>query len=517
MDWANEPVPFRRYEGVTPVRLPLLERDPECDYRFLYERPEKPGVPFYLKHIASFLELSMGLSAWKEFQGSSWALRINPSSGNLHPTEAYLILPPLPEIGGRGGVFHYNPYIHGLEPRIRFDGSLWDRVRQHFGIDAFLVGLSSIPWRESWKYGERAFRYCSHDVGHAVACLSFSAHLHGWETRWLNPLSDGQIEALLGFDRTAWPAFENEYTELMIIVHKNNDPPRNLDIPASFISSVSALACHGNPNLLSRNHVDWGIINNVAEAAKKSATEPVSCSFSARPYHSARTPMSAAGIIRQRRSAQAFDGKTGIGRDDFFAILDRTIPRDKCGPFDSCLGETSVHLLIFAHCVRGLDQGLYFLCRNESDFQEIKRHCLADLLWQSVDSASHALPLYLLEKGDFRETAITASCFQEIAGDSTFAVAMISKFRKNIEQEPYLYRSLHWETGMIGQVLYLEAEAHGLRGTGIGCFLDDVTHDVLGIRDDSYQCLYHFTVGGPVEDKRLTTLPPYHHLSNRTM
>ena len=32
--------------------------------------------------------------------------------------------------------------------------------------------------------------------------------------------------------------------------------------------------------------------------------------------------------------------------------------------------------------------------------------------------------------------------------------------------------------------------------------------ELLGLRGDAYQDLYHFTVGGPVDDPRLTTLPP---------
>ena len=35
-----------------------------------------------------------------------------------------------------------------------------------------LVALTSIHWREAWKYGERAFRYCQHDLGHAIAAVS---------------------------------------------------------------------------------------------------------------------------------------------------------------------------------------------------------------------------------------------------------------------------------------------------------------------------------------------------------
>jgi hypothetical protein len=61
----------------------------------------------------------------------------------------------------------------------------------------------------------------------------------------------------------------------------------------------------------------------------------------------------------------------------------------------------------------------------------------------------------------------------------------------------------------MGQVLYLEAEAHGLRGTGIGCFFDDALHDLLGIRDQRMQSLYHFTIGMPVLDERITTEAPY--------
>ena len=34
-------------------------------------------------------------------------------------------------------------------------------------------------------------------------------------------------------------------------------------------------------------------------------------------------------------------------------------------------------------------------------------------------------------------------------------------------------------------------------------------HDVLGISGHAFQSLYHFTVGIPIEDNRLTTEPGY--------
>ena len=69
---------------------------------------------------------------------------------------------------------------------------------------------------------------------------------------------------------------------------------------------------------------------------------------------------------------------------------------------------------------------------------------------------------------------------------------------------------------MVGHVLYLEAEACGIRSTGIGCFFDDATHRLIGLKGSAWQDLYHFTLGGPVDDPRLQTLPPYQHLGDRS-
>jgi hypothetical protein len=89
---------------------------------------------------------------------------------------------------------------------------------------------------------------------------------------------------------------------------------------------------------------------------------------------------------------------------------------------------------------------------------------------------------------------------------------MVAEFKTSLELGPWGYRQLFWEAGVIGQVLYLEAEAAGVRGTGIGCFFDDAMHNLLGLNDNTYQSIYHFTVGSALEDKRIETLPAYAHL-----
>jgi hypothetical protein len=102
------------------------------------------------------------------------------------------------------------------------------------------------------------------------------------------------------------------------------------------------------------------------------------------------------------------------------------------------------------------------------------------------------------------------SCDQAIAGESFFSLGMIADFDASLQAfGPAFYRHLFWESGVVGQVLYLEGEAAGVRGTGIGCFYDDPVHDVLGLTGHAFQSLYHFTIGMPVEDTRLTTEPGY--------
>jgi nitroreductase len=299
-------------------------------------------------------------------------------------------------------------------------------------------------------------------------------------------------------------------------MHESTENLDRRDIPPDIIKSFESLHFKGEPNQLSKGHEDWSVVDEVSSETNKPTTEGKIYHYKGHEYFEKEThSMSGEKIIRQRRSAQSYDAKTTITKKDFFAILDKTIPRSHCAPFDLEPGDISVHLFIFVHRVVGLDSGLYFLIRNEEDLSDIKQNCHPYFSWKGIHDAPYMPNLYLLKKGDFRREATFASCQQDIAGDGAFSVGMIAKFKENVKKNPFLYRRLFWETGMIGQILYLEAEVHSVRGTGIGCFFDDVVHKLLGLDNNSYQSLYHFTIGGALEDKRITTLPPYYHLKKQ--
>jgi SagB-type dehydrogenase family enzyme len=510
LDWNNQPDPFRVYEGARIVPLPLLSQDPADRHFALYEGARR-SAPLTLPNVAGFLELSMGLSAWKATSGTRWALRMNPSSGNLHPTEVHLVLPHMPTTAP--AVYHYAPLQHALELRTEIPEDLGRKTISHFGCEGFLAGLTSIFWRESWKYGERAFRYCNHDVGHALAALRFAANLFGWRVTYLSGLADEAVAAVLGLLKTPYPSLDEEHPDLLCFVHPNAHPKIPRTLPDEVLQAFERLTFNGRPNALSREHVNWEIIGRAAELSRKPTTP-------AEPPHLERLPwiaaqesrFSAARIIRQRRSATDFDRRQGISCDHFLAMLDKTRPRENAAPFDIGLGEPSLHLLIFVHQVDGLRAGLYFFSRNDRDLSDFRGLTRDTFRWEPIRPE---FPLFLLEPGNFRQTAAMVSCHQDICGSSAFSLGMLARFGDTLRREPFRYRHLFWESGMIGQVLYLEAEAHGVRGTGIGCYFDDEVHDLLGLADDRYQSLYHFTVGHPLDDPRLATHPPYSHLRDR--
>ena len=150
LDWANQPDPFRTYQGAPRIFLPLGADEMIASFEDVRAGNLTSPSPFTLDTIGTLLELSFAISAWKSYRGTSWALRCNPSSGNLHPTEAYLVTDDLP--GLEAGIYHYVSRDHMLERRAPLAAVGWAAV------NGVIIGIASIYWREAWKYGMRAFR-----------------------------------------------------------------------------------------------------------------------------------------------------------------------------------------------------------------------------------------------------------------------------------------------------------------------------------------------------------------------
>ena len=198
LDWANMPDPFRHYEGVPvldlPADPPILEMPALDVLRGTSGSTPVVDGPAFLSQLF-FYSAAISASKCVPSTGQKYALRVNPSSGNLHPTEFHFFTRGLK--GNPDGLYHYDPSRHMAE----------QRGRGCFGMD--LLGgaapivfvLTSIVWREAWKYGERAYRYCLHDIGHAWQALALSAQAMGCDSFAMGDFPDDEVAQYLRVGR----------------------------------------------------------------------------------------------------------------------------------------------------------------------------------------------------------------------------------------------------------------------------------------------------------------------------
>ncbi len=504
MDWARQPNPFRSYEGAPHINL---ERLGFIDAADGISGPSALTV----KNLARLFFESLALSGQKSLAGSKWHLRVNPSSGNLHPTEGYLIAGPVEGLEGSPGVYHYAPKDHALELLANVEGC------QSLCLPrgTFLIGLTSIYGRSSWKYGERAYRYCMIDLGHALAAVTVAARCLGWAAALWDDLGTDDLARLLGLGTRPTKGMatresslesnsEKELPDVLLAIFSDGKAHREA-LDCADLSRLNLQTLPIRPNTLSPEHIAWPEIDLVSEDAKKPPTTDVYASFSST---SDQMPFEFCRILRKRRSAKALDGKTSMQRESFHAILEAALSEQL--PSGLLPWRPYIHPVIFVHRVEGLERGLYILLRDPAEKESLRAAMKRDFVWEKPSRTPEGLELYLLAQGDGRLAARETSCRQSIASDGCFAAAMMAELEGPLHEfGPWFYSRLHWECGMVGQAFYLASEAAGFQGCGIGCFFDDMVHSMLGLTGLKYQDLYHFTVGRAEIDPRLIDLPAY--------
>jgi len=65
------------------------------------------------------------------------------------------------------------------------------------------------PLAEAWKYGQRAFRYCQHDAGHAIGAICIAAAGLGWQTRMIDDLGTDELALLMARYATMTPSLKS--------------------------------------------------------------------------------------------------------------------------------------------------------------------------------------------------------------------------------------------------------------------------------------------------------------------
>ncbi len=370
LDWETQPEPFRAYKGAERIQLPLCEPSSTAEPSWAVTRSNVtiPPAVLDINTLSQLLYDSLAISAWKKSGSITWALRCNPSSGNLHPTEAYLFVDPITGLTSKPALLHYAPSDHAVEVLRWLDPEFFADFCHQLPAGGFLLGLSSIVWREAWKYGERAFRYCMHDVGHAIQAVACAARILGWRVRRIEGLTADQTDRLLALDSSSGP--EAEHADVLLVIEPlpiTEEGPVSVKLSDQLLADLCPPAL-GQPNTLSLEHQAWSVLAEVEEATRDSGSPHGNIEFQregslADPLESS---VSARMLVRRRRSAVAFDGNSGLSRQQLYRMLGTLVPELTPTLWTAFPHQPRVHPVVYLHRIEGLEPGLAVLVRNRA-------------------------------------------------------------------------------------------------------------------------------------------------------
>jgi SagB-type dehydrogenase family enzyme len=317
LDWANMPDPFRHYEGVPVLDLPADPVPPAIPaLDVLHGTSGTTSVsdgPAFLSQLF-FYSAAISASKLAPSTGEKYALRVNPSSGNLHPTEFHFFTRGLK--GWPDGLYHYDPSRHMAEQRGRGEFE----TEPAGGSAPIVFALTSIVWREAWKYGERAYRYCLHDIGHAWQALALAARAIGCDHFALGHFVDDNVARTVQLNGDEWPM-------LIVSLHGKCIPVHETD-------TGKTVWFGGQANQLSKETIAHPLIDSIHLATKRSGggssdpstVESVSArSGGIRLSSPASSTRSFGEVARMRRSALDFlGGKQSMSLAQLSAILAST-------------------------------------------------------------------------------------------------------------------------------------------------------------------------------------------------
>lgn len=514
IDWSRAPATFSWFEGCDRVQLPLRELT-------VTEREVS------LRSISVLLLASLALSGVKRGL-EPYFVRTNPSSGNLHPVEATIVMP---AGNDQWAAYHYNPHDHALEKRASFGVGAAVRLVRTFAATtcsgerykpALAIALSAACGREEWKYGARGWRYCQLDAGHAIAAVSAAAEAMGWSAYVLSHLADSSFEDLIGIDNTTLASVgiivlsepPKETKEAMCSCdHHAHSETSKLTI-AGIRAEWARSTPRGRPTSTRR-----ALAASIERATRKPETQR--CAVPLRRVTKRESWRDFVTIARKRRTAHGFVSNGVVEEATLYELLETTILNSTDGAWvvdDALALAGSVHLAVFvgAAASEDLQPGLYIALRNSHT-------PLLDRFAHNRSLLRLRPNFYRVVAADVRHLASPLACDQGVASQAPLAFVAIGDFGPVFFGDalspdtpaPWRYKSLLREAGILAHHIVLQAQKRSLAAATFGCFFDDLDHAVLGlgVDDHRFQALYHIAIGEPLQpgddDKLLQDRDPY--------
>jgi len=454
LDWSNKPYPFKYYVSGEKIILPRGPAKPSADTleSLTCSRVGKARRALSMEDVATLLFFTGGVSRIKRYGRYVIPFRVTPATGALHSTEIYMAargVEGLPE-----GLYHFDPgeFLLTTLRKGVYHGLIAEAVADEAVAKAqLIILLTSVGWRNAWKYGERSYRHWFWDGGAVVANAASVACAMGLEYRVYSGFADEAICKLLAIDGIS----EAPIALLTLGEHEPaeyTEPHKNLSVevmakaaPLLWKPAVLRLIeeTHRATTLASPQNVErWR--ESVASVERRKSFirgEPIPS-----PPPVARSlPLGETILIRG--STRRF-ARRDVGANQLYTILLHGFGPLYCD-FLASPDYTLLYPFLIINSVDGLPSGAY-----RYDPQERR--------------------LYLLRKGEFREVAYYLCLEQELARDASAVIFIMMDleevFRKCGERG---YRAAQLEGGIRLGRIYLAAYSLGLGATGLTFYDDD--------------------------------------------
>jgi SagB-type dehydrogenase family enzyme len=455
MDWGNQPLPFKIYPTLEPIRLPgEVRQSGVAALSAIAERVSaQTNASPDLEAVAQLLYLSAGITRRRKYSGGEIYFRAAACTGALYEVELYLVCS---ELGGlEAGVYHFGPAEFGLR-KLRagdYRGALAEATGGEASIAhaPLTIICTCTYWRNAWKYQARTYRHFGWDNGTLLANLLAVATALGLPAKVVSGFLDASVNRLLDVDTQREVAFS-----LVALGHVADLPPQKP-------TGTTPLSLETVP--LSQREVDYPLMREMHAASSLDSKEEVEAwrgrtpmtdfpppsgpIISLKPSSDAEMPRDSIEQVIQRRGSTRKFARSPITLAQLSTMLDRAtrgVPADFLDPPAAQLDD----LYLIVHAVEGLSPGAYAFHRSRG-------------------------ALECLKQGDFRADAGYLGLQQELPADAAVNIFFLADLRPILQRFGNRgYRAVQLEAGILGGKLYLAAYAQHLGATGLTFFDDDV-------------------------------------------
>ena len=386
LDWNNQPNVFKSY----PKKYLKTELNlDKSNHSFIY-------------HIA-------GISAKKTYPGVEYFLRINPSAGALYPNEIYFQSRNNEDI--EDGIYHFDIRSSSITLLQKLEKS---GLEEHFSYDkefsGFIFLISSIYYRSSWKYKNRAFRYCLLDAGHILGSIEASSYLHNKKYEIKYDFNKQKFNKLFAFDNKEF------FTSAVFVGDFTSKKTKKIELSLTNVDGSFFF----EKNLM----IEKAYEDSIKIEEKRSENTNPFFSFEKNYFKE---------IIQKRRSIRSFD-KQSISKVEFDTVLENLVQAIK----SDCDEKLDIYCVI--NRVQGMKLGL-------------------------LNIESYLKDGSYLKIGDFMSKAAYL-CLEQDLGSSSAVTFFLTSKSKN-------YQALYQKAGLLGHRLYLSSNYLGIACSGIGAYYDD--------------------------------------------